>query len=89
MPTCPATKRSLTLSAERTCHSRRALPTASREEDDLILRVPNDGNVAALRRLLEQLDDAGVEIAQLSIHTPDLDDVFFALTGTPPKEQTQ
>jgi ABC-2 type transport system ATP-binding protein len=65
----------------------RALATASREEDDLILRVPNDGNVAALRRLLEQLDDAGVEIAQLSIHTPDLDDVFFTVTGHPSAEK--
>jgi ABC-2 type transport system ATP-binding protein len=65
----------------------RALATASREEDDLILRVPNDGNVAALRRVLDQLDDAGVEIAQLSIHTPDLDDVFFAVTGHPSAEK--
>ncbi len=64
----------------------RALATASREEDDLILRVPNDGNVAALRGVLEQLDDAGVELAQLSIHTPDLDDVFFAVTGHPSAE---
>ena len=29
------------------------------------------------------LDDAGVEVEQLSIHTPDLDDVFFAITGQP------
>jgi ABC-2 type transport system ATP-binding protein len=65
----------------------RALANASREGDDLILRVPNDGNVAGLRSLLEQLDDAGVEIAQLSIHTPDLDDVFFAVTGHPSAEQ--
>jgi ABC-2 type transport system ATP-binding protein len=65
----------------------RALPIASREEDDLILRVPNDGNVAALRSVLEQLDDAGVEIAQLSINTPDLDDVFFAVTGQPSPEE--
>ena len=42
---------------------------------------PSDGGVASLRRLLEQLDDAGVEVEQLSIHTPDLDDVFFAVTG--------
>jgi ABC-2 type transport system ATP-binding protein len=55
-------------------------------EDNLILRVPNDGTVAALRRVLDQLDDAGVEIAQLSIHTPDLDDVFFAVTGHPSAE---
>jgi ABC-2 type transport system ATP-binding protein len=64
-----------------------ALATASREEEDLILRVPNDGNVAALRGVFEQLDDAGVEIAQLSIHTPDLDDVFFAVTGHPAAEE--
>ncbi len=59
----------------------RVLATASANWDDLILRVPNDGSVAALRRVLDQLDVAGVEIAQLSIHTPDLDDVFFAVTG--------
>jgi ABC-2 type transport system ATP-binding protein len=61
----------------------RALTAASRDGDNLTLRVPNDGSVAALRRVLGQLDDAGVQIAQLSIHTPDLDDVFFAVTGHP------
>ncbi|MGO9973574.1 MAG: ATP-binding cassette domain-containing protein [Solirubrobacteraceae bacterium] len=64
----------------------RALATAPGDEDDLILRVPNDGKVAALRRVLDQLDEAGVEIAQLSIHSPDLDDVFFAVTGHPNAE---
>ncbi len=59
------------------------LAAVSREQDELILRVPSDGSVAALRRVLDQLDAAGVEIAQLSIHTPDLDDVFFAVTGHP------
>jgi ABC-2 type transport system ATP-binding protein len=66
----------------------RALASASREGDELMLRVPNDGSVAALRGLLEQLDDVGVEIAQLSIHSPDLDDVFFAVTGHPATEET-
>lgn len=59
----------------------RVLAATSREQDDLVLRVPSDGSVAALRRVLGKLDDAGVEIAQLSINTPDLDDVFFAVTG--------
>ncbi|MGW2387134.1 ABC transporter, partial [Streptomyces sp. NPDC001658] len=27
------------------------------------------------------LDAAGVEADELTVHTPDLDDVFFALTG--------
>ncbi|HEY3725595.1 MAG TPA: ATP-binding cassette domain-containing protein [Solirubrobacteraceae bacterium] len=65
----------------------RALEGASRNEEHLTLQVPGDGSVAALRRVLEELDDAGVEIAQLSIHTPDLDDVFFALTERPAAQQ--
>jgi ABC-2 type transport system ATP-binding protein len=65
----------------------RVLATASREEDDLSLRVPGDGSVAALRRVLDQLEDAGVELEQLSTHTPDLDDVFFAVTGHPSTEE--
>ncbi|MFD7349780.1 ABC transporter, partial [Streptomyces pharetrae] len=31
--------------------------------------------------LLDWLDAAGVEADELTLHTPDLDDVFFALTG--------
>jgi ABC-2 type transport system ATP-binding protein len=46
-----------------------------------VLQVPSDGGVASLRHLLDQLDDAEIEIEDLSIHTPDLDDVFFAVTG--------
>ena len=33
--------------------------------------------------MLAQLDAAAVDVEELSIHTPDLDDVFLALTGTP------
>ena len=61
--------------------------TASRDEDKLVLQVPNDGDLASLRRLLDQLDDARVSVEQLSIHTPDLDDVFFAVTGHPTSEK--
>ena len=49
--------------------------------DHLALQVPGDGTLASLRRLLERLDNASVEVADLSIHAPDLDDVFFAVTG--------
>ncbi len=63
-----------------------ALDGAIRDEDDLILRVPNDGSIAELRCLFDRLDDAGVHSAQLSTHTPDLDDVFFAVTGHPAAE---
>ncbi len=65
----------------------RVLVEASSDEANLTMQVPSDGNVAALRRLLDQLNDAGVEIAQLSIHTPDLDDVFLGVTGQPVPEE--
>jgi len=47
----------------------------------LELSVPSDGGVGALRTVLDRLDAAHLEVDDLSIHTPDLDDVFFALTG--------
>ncbi|HEY1487058.1 MAG TPA: ATP-binding cassette domain-containing protein [Micromonosporaceae bacterium] len=59
----------------------RLLAPTSRDEDGLTLQVPADGSVASLRRLLGQLDDAAIDVENLSIHTPDLDDVFFAVTG--------
>jgi ABC-2 type transport system ATP-binding protein len=61
----------------------RLLAAASRDDEALTLQVPGDGNVPALRALLNQLDRAAIEVEGLSIHTPDLDDVFFALTGQP------
>jgi len=59
------------------------LHAPARAEDALTLQVATDGNVATLRRVLRELDDADVDVDSLSIHTPDLDDVFFALTGRP------
>ena len=64
----------------------RVLDGSSRDEEALTLRVPGDGGVRSLRALLDRLDAAGVEVADLSVHTPDLDDVFFALTGNPTTE---
>jgi ABC-2 type transport system ATP-binding protein len=51
------------------------------DEDDLILRVPSDGGAKSLRALLNELDDHAIEVEEFSVHTPDLDDVFLALTG--------
>ncbi|MET7718181.1 ATP-binding cassette domain-containing protein [Streptomyces sp. NPDC005407] len=58
-------------------------------DDSLTLQIPSDGTQRELRSILDWLDSAGIEADELSVHTPDLDDVFFALTsGTnqPPKE---
>ncbi len=65
------------------------LGPVSRDEENLTLQVPSDGTVASLRHLLGRLDDARIEVEQLSIHTPDLDDVFFAVTGRPSTEPVQ
>ncbi|MET9949916.1 ATP-binding cassette domain-containing protein [Streptomyces sp. NPDC006339] len=58
-----------------------ALGEASRDDEALALRLPSDGSQRELRSILDWLDSAGVEADELTVHTPDLDDVFFALTG--------
>jgi ABC-2 type transport system ATP-binding protein len=52
-----------------------------RDAEALTLQVPSDGSLRSLKTLLDRLDDESIEVARLSIHTPDLDDVFFAVTG--------
>jgi ABC-2 type transport system ATP-binding protein len=64
----------------------RIIDGAAREDEALTLQVPSDGSVPALRALLARLDAGSVEIEALSLHTPDLDDVFLALTGQPDQE---
>jgi ABC-2 type transport system ATP-binding protein len=59
----------------------RAFGESSRDEEALTLQVPNDGSVQSLRALLSRLDNALIEVDELTVHTPDLDDVFLALTG--------
>ncbi|MFI9832694.1 DUF4162 domain-containing protein, partial [Streptomyces sp. NPDC051913] len=56
------------------------LTEATPNNENLTLRLPNDGSQRQLRTLLDQLDTAGIEADELTVHTPDLDDVFFALT---------
>ncbi|UPT46890.1 ATP-binding cassette domain-containing protein [Streptomyces anulatus] len=58
-----------------------ALTGAAPDEEALSLRIPSDGSQRELRSILDWLDSAGIEADELTIHTPDLDDVFFALTG--------
>ncbi|GAA3299766.1 daunorubicin resistance protein DrrA family ABC transporter ATP-binding protein [Streptomyces cinereospinus] len=58
-----------------------ALPETQRDDAALTLQIPSDGSQRGLRSLLDRLDAAGLEADELSVHTPDLDDVFFALTS--------
>jgi ABC-2 type transport system ATP-binding protein len=62
-------------------HAGSVLPEAVPDGEALTLRVPSDGSLASLRSVLDRLDHDSIEVDGLTVHTPDLDDVFFALTG--------
>jgi ABC-2 type transport system ATP-binding protein len=59
----------------------RILNGSTADDAALTLQVPSDGGVKSLRALLNRLDDHSIEVEEFSAHTPDLDDVFLALTG--------
>ncbi|TDD37154.1 ATP-binding cassette domain-containing protein [Actinomadura sp. KC06] len=67
----------------------RALGAVTRDDDALALQVPSDGGVRSLRSLLGRLEDESIEVGELSVHTPDLDDVFLALTGRPQPQRNE
>ncbi|MCX5388827.1 ATP-binding cassette domain-containing protein [Streptomyces sp. NBC_00094] len=58
------------------------LHDATSDDEALALQIPSDGSQRDLRSILDRLDSAGIEADELTVHTPDLDDVFFALTAT-------
>jgi ABC-2 type transport system ATP-binding protein len=55
---------------------------AKADEEALTLEVPTSGSVPELRGILTRLDDHGIDAAELTVHTPGLDDVFLTLTGS-------
>ncbi|WP_280338379.1 ATP-binding cassette domain-containing protein [Nocardia neocaledoniensis] len=57
------------------------LPGATADTETLTVRVPGDSGTKTLRALLDRLYAHSIEADEVSIHTPDLDDVFLALTG--------
>ncbi|MFD9778548.1 ATP-binding cassette domain-containing protein [[Kitasatospora] papulosa] len=67
------------------------LTDAAPDDEALTLQLPSDGSQRDLRTILDRLDTAGIDADELTVHTPDLDDVFFALTGptTVPTQTTQ
>jgi ABC-2 type transport system ATP-binding protein len=66
----------------------RRLGAEARDNEALVLDIPSDGGVPSLRALLERLDRESITVDGLSVHTPDLDDVFFALTAGLPAART-
>ncbi|MYV98785.1 ATP-binding cassette domain-containing protein [Streptomyces sp. SID3343] len=60
-----------------------ALHEVTCDDESLSLQISSDGSQRDLRSILDRLDSADIEADELTVHTPDLDDVFFALTGHP------
>jgi ABC-2 type transport system ATP-binding protein len=63
-----------------------ALGDGSRDEKALALQVATDGSVSSIRKVLDALDAASIEVDALSVRSADLDDVFLTLTGRPRTE---
>ncbi len=61
----------------------RAFDGASLDEESLTMQIPGDGGIGSLRALLDRLDAGSIDVGELSVETPDLDDVFLSLTGGP------
>jgi ABC-2 type transport system ATP-binding protein len=66
---------------DRALHAAAAALDVVPDTESLVLRVPGDGGTRALKSLLDRLDAAAVDVEGLAVRTPDLDDVFFAVTG--------
>jgi ABC-2 type transport system ATP-binding protein len=65
----------------------RTLGEASADDDALVLRVPADGTPQSVKAVLDRLGQQVLSADLITVHTTDLDDVFFALTGSPQTEQ--
>jgi len=75
--------------ANRLDAAARTLGEVVRDDEALTLDISSDGSVESLRALIDRLDEAHIKVDSLSVHTPDLDDVFLALTGQPKKEEAR
>ena len=63
------------------------LTGSARDDEELTLRVPADGGTTSLRAVLDRLAEQDLDAEEFSVHTPDLDDVFLALTGSAATER--
>jgi ABC-2 type transport system ATP-binding protein len=68
-------------SAEQLATAAAALGVSDVDEEALSLRVPSEGDLGSMRQVIDRLDRASVTASSLSMHSPDLDDVFLTLTS--------
>jgi ABC-2 type transport system ATP-binding protein len=59
----------------------KAFPESARNDEARTLSLPGAGDVGAIRAVLDRLDSCAVTADHFELTTPDLDDVFLALTG--------
>ncbi len=67
----------------------RVFRESTADEAELTLRVPSDGDSRSVKAVLDRLEEYGINAEEFSVHTPDLDDVFFALTGHGTEQTTE
>lgn len=65
--------------SERLAAAASTIEEATANEEALTLTIPHNGSLASLERLIGRLDNDAV--TGLQVRTPELDDVFLALTG--------
>ncbi|AVV44108.1 daunorubicin/doxorubicin resistance ABC transporter ATP-binding protein DrrA [Streptomyces sp. P3] len=54
-----------------------------------MISVPVDGGVRLVTRVIAALDDAGIEVTDIGLRRPTLDEVFLALTETTSRETSR
>ena len=75
--------------ADALARAARAVGGIAHDDEARTLEIPFDGSVRSIKDLLGRLDERGIAVGGLSVHTPDLDDVFLALTSHPRAETEQ
>jgi ABC-2 type transport system ATP-binding protein len=58
------------------------------DEGQATVRVPVENSASAVTEAIRRLDANGIELADLAIHRPTLDDVFLTLTGRAAENET-
>ena len=58
-----------------------AFPEGARHDETLTFSVPGSDGIPGLRAVLDRLERSGIPAEHLEVTTPDLDDVFLALTS--------
>jgi ABC-2 type transport system ATP-binding protein len=56
-------------------------PASVADEAALTLQIPSDGLAASVREVLARLQVRSIDAERVSVHEPDLDEVFLAVTG--------